>query len=104
VSWVRSWSSGEVESQATMSQVVLDDGCRQSATSARRAVVYPRRAKQQARRRAPRWLVLQRGQSDRQPLYRGNLTASLCIGGTALVAGRTASCGDPGRKGHRGGV
>jgi hypothetical protein len=39
--------------------------------SARRAMVDPRRAKQLARRRAPRWLDLQRGRSDRQPLYRG---------------------------------
>jgi hypothetical protein len=55
-----------VESQVTVPQVVMDDGCRQSATSARRAVVDPHRAKQQARQRAPRWSDLQRGLSDHQ--------------------------------------
>jgi hypothetical protein len=71
VSRVRLWSGSEVESRVTLSQVVMDDGCRRSATSARRTVMDPRRAKQQARRRAPRWLDLQRGRSNRQPLYRG---------------------------------
>jgi hypothetical protein len=36
----------------------------------------------------------------------GSLSTSLCIGGglTALAAGRTTSYGDPGRRGHQGGV
>jgi hypothetical protein len=60
VSHVWPWSSGEVESRATVSHVVMDDGCRRSVTSTRRAVVDPRWAKQQVQRRAPRWSALQR--------------------------------------------
>jgi hypothetical protein len=100
VSQVRPWSGGEVESRVTVSQVVVDDRCRRSAMSARRVVVDPRRAKQQARWRAPRWSDLQRGGWTASLCIGGSLTASLCIGGglTALAAGRTASCGDPGRR------
>jgi hypothetical protein len=59
VSRVQPWSGDEVESRATVSQVVVDDRCRQSVTSARSAVVDPRQAKQQARWRAPRWSDIQ---------------------------------------------
>jgi hypothetical protein len=44
-----------MESRATVSQVVMDDGCRGSVTSAKSAVVDPCWVKQQVRRRAPRW-------------------------------------------------
>jgi hypothetical protein len=75
------WSGGEVESRATVSQVVVDDRCRRSATSARRVVVDPCWVKQQVRWRAPMGSDLRRGRSDRQPLYRGQSDHQPLYGG-----------------------